>query len=195
MLGRSRKRNILIETSPLDPTDDELASKIIDSSEAAGVDKFDIYTTAMVGSAAWYLYGLKLRPTLDRNYNEVPRPGDVDFAASPVVVNEIAEEGTRSELVAQPLKRVGAKTIATVETGIMPVDFITSYRPDHGSITQAHQVFRRKGYSASRPIADTGLRIANIDTLMRELKVNSNYDKKAKLDYEQAKAFVSKITS
>lgn len=172
-----------LDIRELDPSGIE--HKIVRSIERLDIDPSRF---VVVGSAALKLYGIKLPNfnTLSRYGNQedsatTERPGDVDLNTQASLLQELYEAGATPSGAPIKLKQQADpnQTILAVErdetADTLPVDMITRYKPERGSIEKYDA--KMKHYYASHsvvvPGAD-GIRVASPDHLKKNLRRNSS---------------------
>ncbi|MFZ1802263.1 MAG: hypothetical protein WAW62_00900 [Candidatus Saccharimonas aalborgensis] len=157
--------------APFIPADTPAAEQVLRSAEYLGLDPSQ---TMLVGSAALCLYGVEL-DTYDRlTKQQRPRPSDLDYASTPLYMNQLARHGTPTGLQPQLKHTLNPRqTVLTINTPELPADIITRFQPERDDLLSYHARFLAYLERHSRPVEGTALRIITQHALIKELQRNS----------------------
>ncbi|HRC27851.1 MAG TPA: hypothetical protein PKV96_00495 [Candidatus Saccharimonas sp.] len=172
------------EKTPLTPARSPATERVMRSIEYLGLDSAQ---AMLVGSGALCLYGIELDdfdPITDRRH---PRPNDLDFACSPLYMNDLSQHGTTTGLMPVVKHTFSQRqTILTIAAPEMPADIITRFQPGRDQLMAYHDRFLAYFAKNSRPIAGIDMRIITPPALLRELRHNA-LDPKAAHDLSRAR--------
>jgi hypothetical protein len=160
---------------------DSVEHRIVSSVERLGLDP---ERSVIVGSAALVLYGVDL-PQMDAALyqDDMKRPGDVDISVDATQFIELFDNGhTPTGIPAAVKPDKSSKRFSTIradadaQTGSLPVDLITRYSVDYGSINRFDRNFRKHNQANSLVMPGTdGIRIITPEQLKKTLQHNTSF--------------------
>lgn len=189
----NKERQIAAQMQPLEIHKDDLAQRIIETSQSLDLDPA---RSLIVGSAALYLYGIMPPSVTDPIARKHPtdRPGDVDHAVSAMLFNEIFTKNQTANgtpVSSAAMRHYGEQYALAVEPGsprLLKSDIIARY---NGRIEPEESEQRFIAYHKNAPtIPGTTVRVAELNVVYDELEHRSRADPKSLEDFNALRSYI-----